>query len=131
MKRLDTVSRVCYHGVSREDLTRRRGLLEEKTVQQYELKLKSAKQEYWVHKISMGQNSDDGLQGDYYELGGRRWSQMARDRLLSLSKRDLDFAIGCLENYADAAYDNAERSDEQSALRLARALKNLKTSDED
>ncbi len=92
----------------------------------YELKLRSARQEYWITKISMGQNTDEGRTGDYYELGWRKWLQMARDRFLSLEERDLDFAIGCLENYADNAFDNQERADEQSAKRLAQSLRTLK-----
>ena len=92
----------------------------------YELKLRSSRQEYWITKISMGQNTDEGRTGDYYELGCRKWLQMARDRFLSLEERDLDFAIGCLENYADNAFDNQERADEQSAKRLAQSLRTLK-----
>lgn len=92
----------------------------------FEFKLKTATQERWIYKISMGQNTVDGDDGENYHLGSRRWEQMASSRCLSLTETDLDFAIGCLENYADSARDNNDRSDQQSATRLAIALKKLK-----
>jgi hypothetical protein len=84
----------------------------------YTLRLKGDRQQYWVYKISMGQNTDEGI---------GFWSQMASERFLSLSESELDWAISCLSNFADIAHDDGQRSDEKSATRLMESLMTLKT----
>ena len=83
----------------------------------YTFRLKSKRQQYWVYKISIGQNTSEGI---------GLWSQMASDKILSLSQKDLDWAISCLSNFADIAHDNGDRSDEKSAARLKESLEQLK-----
>ena len=100
----------------------------------YTLRLKGHRQVDAIHKVSMGQNTDEGLhdQSDiYYHLGSRKWSEMARDGLLVLTELDIQFLEGALESLAECADDNSQFDKEERALakgyrRLRRAVLKMK-----
>lgn len=91
---------------------------------EYRLKLRNEKQAYWIYKIGMGQNTDDGILGE--ELGIKKWSQMARDKMIVVDDQYLQYAIDKLDVYADIADDNREMSDKWTILRLRDKLIALK-----
>ena len=100
----------------------------------YTLKLRGDRAVDAVLKIGDGQNTSEGIldQADhYYHLGSDKWYEMAKNRLLVLNGKDIDFAIGVLDNLGDAAmdnvagnsYDGAEyRAKAKAYYRLRRAL---------
>jgi hypothetical protein len=100
----------------------------------YTLRLKGDRQVDAIHKVSMGQNTDEGVhdQSDiYYHLGSSKWSEMANNRLLVLTELDVTFLEGALESLAQCADDNADLGREYRALakgyrRLRRAVLKMK-----
>ena len=100
----------------------------------YTLRLKGDRQVDAIHKVSMGQNTDEGVhdQSDvYYHLGSRKWSEMASSRLLVLTELDITFLEGALESLAEASDDNSQFDKEERALakgyrRLRRAVLKMK-----